>query len=202
MMKISSFKTYYICPDHNEKYHIRKLHVEQLLQKLEFTNIIHYKSSSKSYPDCLSEATINILENNLDNPVLILEDDIEWTGIDEIEYDPTCDAIYFGVSKSAGHPTENICCGESTFEKWSESQVKVLNMLTTHAILYISRQYKEKIIEILKNNLGKQYYNDVLISRVQKNFTVLANKKPIFYQSSKFNKTEHEEKWTNIHISI
>jgi hypothetical protein len=196
-MKITDFKTYYICPDHNEKYNIRKKHLDSLLSSLGFKDVIHYKSSSKAYPDCLSEATIDILENNLDNPVLILEDDIEWTGITEIEYNPDCDAIYFGLSRSGGHPTQNIHQGESKFENWSNTQVRVLNMLSGHAILYISRKYKEVIINVLKKHIGQKYYNDVLFSRIQKDFIILANKKPIFYQSSKFNRTDHEEKWTN-----
>lgn len=199
-MKITEFKTFYICPDHNDKYRARKVHIDKLLTQIEIKDFTHYKSSSNAYPDCLSEATIDILQNNLDTPILILEDDIEWTGIEEIDYDQSCDAIYLGLSKSGGHPTENIHLGCSQFENWSSTQVRVKNMLTTHAILYNSRKYKEDVITILKNNLGNNYYNDVLISRIQNNFTILANKNPIFFQSSKFNNTTHEEEWTRFNI--
>ena len=40
------------------------------------------------------------------------------------------------------------------------------------------------------------------MSRLQPNFTILANKKPIFYQSSKFNIGMHEENYTKFEINI
>jgi len=199
-MNINDFKTIYICPDHNEKYHTRKVHMDNMLNTLGFKDFTHYKSSTDNYPTCLNKATIEILENNLDIPILILEDDIEWTGINKIIFDPTVDAIYFGLSKSGGHPTDNIHLGDLVFQPWSDTQVKVINMLSGHAILYISRAYKEAIIESLKNNI--LYYNDVLLSRLQPKFTILANKKPVFYQSSKFNVGTHEENWTKFEINI
>lgn len=199
-MKIVDIKTIYICPDHNEKYHTRKIHMDNMLNTIGFKDFTHYKSSNENYPTCLNKATIEILENNLDNPILILEDDIEWTGINEIIFECTADAIYLGLSKSGGHPTDNIHLGNSVFETWSDTQVKVINMLSGHAILYISRAYKEAVIESIKKNMS--YSHDVLLSRLQSNFTILANKKPVFYQSSKFNIGIHEENWTKIEINI
>jgi hypothetical protein len=201
-MKITNLKTVYICPDHNNKYHDRQIHMDTLLNKIGFKDIIHFKSSSEKYPTCLCKAIIDILKNNLDNPVLILEDDIEWTGITDIEFEPYVDAIYLGLSKSGGHPTNNIHLGDSIFQPWSETQVKVINMLSGHAILYNSRRYKEAVIDILSNNLNELYHSDVLYSRLQSKYIILANKKPVFYQSSKFNKTMHEENWTKFELNI
>ena len=198
-MKIVDFKTVYICPDHNEKYHTRKVHMDNMLNTLGFKNFTHYKSSTDNYPTCLTKANIDILENNLDTPVLILEDDIEWTGINEVVFDTNVDAIYLGLSKSGGHPTDNIYLGDSTFENWSDTQVKVINMLSGHAILYISKRYKEAVIESLKNNM--LFYHDVLLSRLQPNFNVLANKKCVFYQSHRFNDGKmNEENTTKIDL--
>jgi hypothetical protein len=199
-MKINELKTTYMCPDHNEKYHNRKLHMDNLLNTIGFKDFTHYLSSTENYPSCLNKATIDILENNLDNPILILEDDVEWTGVQDFIFDPTADAIYFGLSRSGGHPTENIHLGDSVFEPWSDSQVKVLNMLSGHAILYISKSYKEAVIKSIKTNTP--YHHDVLLSRLQPNFTILANKKPVFYQSSKFNIGIHEENWTKFELNI
>jgi hypothetical protein len=198
-MKIANLKTIYICPDHNEKYHTRKVHMDNMLNTLGFKNFTYYKSSTDNYPTCLNKATIDILENNLDTPVLILEDDIEWTGINEVAFDPNIDAIYLGLSKSAGHPTNNIHLGESIFEKWSDTQVKIINMLSAHAILYISKTYKQAVIESLKNNM--LFYNDIVISRLQFKFNVLANKKCVFYQSHKFNDGMHVENETKIEVN-
>ena len=199
-MKITAYKVIYICPDHNEKYHMRKLHMDDLLTKIGFTNIEHYTSGTQNYPSCLNDATVDILQHNLDEPVIILEDDVEWTGIDEI-VDEDADAIYLGISKCAGHPTENIDVGSSVFEKWSDSQVRIINMLSAHAILYKSKQYKMAVITKLLEYKNIVYHTDVLISRIQPNFIVLACKKPLFYQSSRFN-TPHVEHCTKFEIDI
>lgn len=61
----------YICPDHNEKYHTRNLHMDNMLDTIGFKDFTHFKSSTENYPTCLNKATIDILENNLDNPILI-----------------------------------------------------------------------------------------------------------------------------------
>ena len=200
-MKLIDIKTVYMCPDHNEKYHTRKLHMDKLLSTIGFKDFTHYVSSTENYPTCLNMATIDILEKNIDNPIIILEDDVEWTGIDEFVFEQTADAIYFGLSRSGGHPTENIHLGDSVFEPWSDSQAKVLNILSGHAILYISREYKEAVFDILKKNVNT-FYNDVLFARLQPNFLILANKKPVFYQSSKFNIGMHEENWTKFELNI
>jgi hypothetical protein len=201
MKKITDFKVVFICPDHNEKYNARKQHMYNLLNTIGFTNIEHFKSGTENYPTCLNMATIHILENNLDIPVLIVEDDIEWTGILEIDYNEQSDAVYLGISKSGGHPTLNYHCEDgSKFEKWSDTQVRVINMLSGHAIVYNTRKYKEAVINILKINLT--YYNDVLFTRLQKDYLILANKKPVFYQSATFNKGDAEEFMTNFIIDI
>ena len=197
-MKLQELVIVFICPDHNEKYHTRKLHVESLLKTIGCKTVIHYKSGTENYPACLTAATVEILESHMNNTVLILEDDIEFTGAETFDFIPEADAIYFGISRSAGHPTENTDQGDSLVLSYSDTQVRVINMLTTHAILYISSTYKRAVIELFNQYKGQKYYNDVLLSRIQPNFLVLANKKPSFYQSSRFNKGMHEETWTNI----
>jgi hypothetical protein len=201
-MKITDFKVVYICPDHNEKYHERKVHMDELLQRIGFKNIEHYKSSTENYPDCLTNATIDILKNNLDNPVLILEDDIEWTGQIDFEYNFRYDAIYLGLSKCGGHPSLNTDSGmdSSQFSKWSVTQARVMNMLSAHAILYISKKYKEAVINIFEKHKNQKYHGDVLLTRLQKDFLIVAEKKPFFYQCTKFNPCGHVERCTKIQL--
>ena len=200
-MRIQDLKTVYICPDHNEKYHKRKQHMEDLLKGLGFTNYSHYKSGTAAYPDCLSQAMIDILTTHMNEPVLILEDDVDFTGISEFNMDNNVDAIYFGLSKSGGSLTQNSHDGYSVYEQWySDGQVRVKNMLATHAILYISPVYKQVVIDVLRVHMGTKYNSDVLISRLQPKFTVLANKAPSFYQAARFNATDHVEKFTRFVI--
>ena len=194
---ISNIKTVFICPDHNEKYNQRKEHMINLLTKIGIKNFSHYKSNTNIYPRCLIEANIDILEQNMnDEPILILEDDVEWTGISVFE-PLNCDAIYLGLSRCGGSRTSNTDLGvdSSVFQLIeSNSQLRVINMLSAHAIIYISRKYKQDIVEQLKNNLD--VYNDIIISRIQSNFMILANKIPLFYQSSGFGNVQHVENMT------
>ena len=184
---IRDIKTVFICPDHNEKYNKRKDHMVNLLTNIGIKNFSHYKSETESFPQCLSKALIYILEENMnDEPILILEDDVDWTGQHTLTFSSNIDALYLGLSKSGGHKTENVDDGPSTFEDFSSSQVKVVNMLATHAIVYISEKYKRAVVSVLKEHLKTHFgeHMDVPITRIQNEFLVLAEKNPFFYQSS------------------
>jgi hypothetical protein len=172
--------------------------MDTLLAKIGCKDVTHYKSGTEAYPDCLSIATINILKENMNTPVLIIEDDVEYDGIDTVDMGEGVDAVYLGVSAYGGSKTINRWEGKSQYSAHSDSQVRILNMLSTHAILYISPAYKQAVIDTLTKNMGAKYYNDVLMSRLQPNYMILANKKPPFYQSAKFNTTKHEENATRI----
>ena len=74
-MKISELKVILICPDHNEHYHYRKVKTLELLKKLGCKDVIHYKSGTEDYPNCLRKANIDILKKYIDEPILIVEDD-------------------------------------------------------------------------------------------------------------------------------
>jgi hypothetical protein len=196
-MRLQDLKVVYICPDHNDKYRARKTHMESLLTQIGFTNIEHFKSSTEDYPDCLSKANIEILTKYMNEPVLILEDDVDFTGVNEFNLPEDADAIYFGLSIAAGHATQNHADGSSRYTPYSESQVRIQNMLATHAILYNSPAYKKAVIQIISEHRGQRYHMDVLISRLHPKFFVLANKQPSFYQSARFN-TGSEEYYTKI----
>ena len=199
-MRLQDLKVVYICPDHNDKYRARKEHMDTLLTQCGFTKIEHFKSSTEDYPDCLSKATIEILTKYMTEPVLILEDDVEFTGVGEFDMIEGADAIYFGLSIAGGHSTENHANGACRHTSYSTSQVRLQNMLGGHAILYISPAYKQAVINSFQEYMGQRYYNDVLMSRLHPHFLVLANKQPSFYQSSRFN-TGSEEYYTKITLN-
>ena len=204
-MKITDLNVVYICPNHNDKYQKRKVYMDAFLASNGFKNVVHYTSSSESYPNCLSLATIDILKMYMDEPVLIIEDDVGITHLADFDFIPDADAIYFGLSKWAGHATENHFEGHSKFETYSKNQVRVINMLSTHAILYISRAYKEAIINSMNKAIQTKSYNDVMMSRIQSKFQVLANIVPTFYQSLQFNQGQtdpHNNVETSTKIAI
>ena len=188
-MRLQDFKVVYICPDHNEKYHARKVHMETLLTDLGFKDIVHYKSGTYSYPKCLNDATVDILTTYRYEPILVLEDDVEFTGISEFEFVHGADAIYFGVSRCAGHPTLNKNEGVCIFKPYSDTQ----------AILYITSRYKEAVCEKLQSTNG---FNDIAMSRIQPLYRILANKTPSFFQSAKFNAPGHDNSNTLFTVGI
>jgi len=169
-----------------------------MLRDLGFKDVTHYKSQSGNYPECIQLATIEILNQYPAEPILLLQDDVEFTGEADFIMDTSADAIYFGLSVCGGSTTRNIDEGSSKFEPYSIVQSRVMNMLTAHAILYISSQYKKAVIDIFTTYMGQKYYDDVLLSRLQPQFLILANKKPSFYQSSRFNPGGHVERCTRI----
>lgn len=185
-MRIQDFKVVYICPDHNEKYHARKLHMDSMLATLGFKDVVHYKSGTDGWPKCLNEATIDILTTYLNEPILLLEDDVEFTGVSEFEFVHGSDAIYFGLSRSAAHPTLDTSNGESIVRQYSNTQVRVVNMLAAHAILYVTPRYKQAVCNKIRLN-PTLCFNDIAMARLQSEYRILANKKPSFFQSAKFN---------------
>lgn len=198
-MYLKDIQVVFVCPDSNEKYTRRKMHTISLLMILGFTNVSMYKSSTENYPLCLRNAFVEILTKHLDDsPVLILEDDVditEWYH-DQIEFPEETDAFYLGFSKSGGSKTENKDEGDSKIERLNSTYIKILNMLSGHAILYISKRYKQAVIDVL-NSVDVPYHTDVLISRIQEKYNIYGYYYPFFYQSSKLDNTLHVELATN-----
>ena len=190
ILKLLDIPVIYICPDHNDKYHKRKLHMDNLLNKLEFKNIIHYKSGNEQYPHCLNNATIDIF-SKYKPPFLLLEDDIELTHTipESLELPDNTDAFYLGLSKNGGHKYNNYNEGDSKFEHINNNLYRIKNMLTTHAILYITPKY---ILNIRNQLITKpEYYNDVIISQNQHKFNIYCHQESYFYQSNEYD--GHEE---------
>jgi hypothetical protein len=196
-MRIQEFKVVYICPDHNEKYHARKVHMDTMLAELGFKDVVHFKSGTDGYPKCLADANVEILTQYMNEPILLLEDDVEFTGVSEFDFVQGADAIYFGISQCGSHATENYNDKLAIFTPYSGTQVRIQNMLSTHAILYITPRYKQAVINQLRDCKG---HTDIAITRIQPNFRVLANRIPSFFQSAKFNATGHVDFYTRFVI--
>lgn len=184
---IQRLKTIFISPDIG-KYEERKRSVEKLLYELGFNQVEHYKSGTQNYPVCVNDATVNILSSNLDQPIILLEDDIECTGyFPKTIYIPQdADAIYIGLSMVGGHLTENTHIqSENIFTaeliNYNHNLVKVNNMLSAHAIIYLTERYKNHIINLIKQD--NTTYSDIHMSRSQPNFNIYALKTPIFFQN-------------------
>jgi hypothetical protein len=201
-MKLIDIPVVFICPDHNEKYHSRKVHTVELLNKIGFKTIIHHKSGNESYPKCLVKANIDVLTQYLnDSPVIIIEDDVELfldlNSETEFDMPEDTDAFYLGFSKSGGHKTLNSHDGWSQVQMISNKHIRILNMLTTHAILYKSKSYKQRVIQELGKVLeNPSYYNDVVLARLHPLYKIYGYYYPLFYQSVKWGNVQHTEDYT------
>ena len=165
--------------------------MEELLSSLGFKHVVHYKSGAERYPECLVTATIDILETYLSRPFLLMEDDVEYTGVSfDVDIDDDVDAVYLGLSKYGGHTTENTNIYPLEYEAYSEAYVRIRNMVSAHAVFYNSPAYKLGVINALLSKPSPGYHSDVLISRIQPHYKVLALKRPLFFQSNLFNSTE------------
>lgn len=202
-MKLQDINTVFICPDHNEKYRERKEHMVKLLTDIGVKNFSMYKSPTENYPKCLISGMIDVLKGHMDDePLLMLEDDVEFTGSDTFDIPLDCDALYIGISKSGGSKTINLHDGDSIFAHYNDTQVKILNMLSHHAVLYMTKKYKQAVVDELEKYLNREsYYNDVIISRIQPNYNIYANKIPSFYQSRHYGNVIHVENCTKFVIN-
>jgi hypothetical protein len=202
-MEVVDIPVVFICPDHNDKYRERKDYMFTLLKEIGFKNVSMFKSGTENYPLCLAKATYDILSMNLDdNPILLLEDDIEtteWFENNRIEFPENTDAFYLGFSKYGGSKTVNFNEGPSKTEFISTKHIRILNMLSAHAIIYISKRYKEAVVREMKDIIdkGENYYNDVLISRLHEKYNIYGYHYPFFCQSDKLGNVPFVKEATN-----
>ena len=141
-----------------------------------------------------------------DSPFLLLEDYVEsteWFNTN-IEYPENTDAFYLGFSKSGGSKVSNSFEGGSQIELISSKHIRILNMLSTHAIVYVSKRYKETVMnEMMKVINAKpflqmpKYNTDVIISRLHENFNIYGYHYPLFFQSDRFGNVPYVKTETN-----
>jgi hypothetical protein len=196
---LRTVKTVFICPDNNEKYNKRRVHMETILAKHGFTNVIMYKSGT-DYPHCLRHALYNILQQNLDTPVLILEDDIMFQKNPQLEFDipDDADAFYIGVAGTSmdfEDTGRNRIIDIRDYTIYNDTILKVKNMLSTHAILYLGKPYKEKLSKLILNS---NMPCDVDICKLQPLFNIYRLRFPICWQSTRFNSDKWPEHITKV----
>lgn len=185
---LKEIQTYYInLPQHTEK----NQKVKSLLNSLGIKNFERLDGSicpENPVAGCSRAHYHSLQSDNV--PFILLEDDVfllndsEWNdGIIEIPDD--ADALYLGTStwgRMNGHNGEYV-----QYDILSDYPgiLRVYNMLATHAILYLSKEYTDMIKRVAYHTgyvIGD--YNDVGFAEVQRYFNVYSVDKPIFSQSS------------------
>ena len=138
------------------------------------------------------------------SPFFILEDDawIDESAIEsknlQITVPSDTDGIYLGVSACANNMKVMYYHSRAKVKVAScesNDYWRVLNMLSTHAILYLTRQYAvDHLIAITQllaaRNVSPTFFpggHDCFVSQLQLKYKVYAMKKPLFYQSIEAN---------------
>jgi hypothetical protein len=143
-------------------------------------------SSNAHYVGC-AQSHIDILDDkNYSTPLLILEDDAEFS----TNYNPILnipddsDGIYLGVSSgNVFYQTK----------KYNEDYMRIGGILATHAILYLTETYRNNMSNVAKyciHNLQKPW--DMGAASLQMQYRVYTPNKPYFYQSDD---RESANKW-------
>jgi hypothetical protein len=200
---LRKIKTIFICPDHNEKYNARRKHIESILKKHGFENVIMYKAGTENYPHCLRYSVYNILQQNLDTPIFVLEDDIVFQKNPSFVFDipDDNDAVYFGVSGTCmdfEDTGRNRSLDKRDYEIYNDTFIKIKNMLCAHGILYWSKEYKETLSKIL---LDSTIPCDVDMCKLQPLYNIYGLRHPICWQSTKFNSIDWHEHVTKVRFS-
>jgi hypothetical protein len=138
---------------------------------------------------------IKILERCMDSkgPCLVLEDDAYptvWYKYDFNIPDDT-DAFYLGSSlnflvkdwQEKSVINDVIWNYDIQVEDISAEIYRVKNMLTAHAILFVSDRFKEICYNSLKYNINNFIHSDCIFAHLMDTYNVYVNKKPVFFQN-------------------
>lgn len=179
---------------------------KNLAERLNFKNWSFYDGvETGDHVEGCALSQINVLNDNLnDEPILIMEDDVCESQYYKhfISLTSDADAMYLGYSNWAADPyrakMSMLDCAASATKKGDLYQIK--NVTSAHAILYISKKYKEACATEAKKYLYDANGNrhcDVVYAKLQNNFYVYATPQPYFYQNCPRNKM-----WTETPIEL
>ena len=119
----------------------------------------------------------------IEPPFIIFEDDIVPNNFNPIISIPDdSDVFYLGISswgRMNSHSGPFV-----QYEKIDENILRVYNMLGTHAILYLSKEYVSVSKKISYHQYLIEDYIDIGFTDIQKYYNVYTFDNPMFYQSS------------------
>jgi GR25 family glycosyltransferase involved in LPS biosynthesis len=185
-MKLSDIKTYYINLDKHEE---KREHMEKMLSGLgfnyeRFPGVEAEWGCEKSHHKLLSEG--------LKAPFIVLEDDCSLKNeVTDLGVPEDIDFMYLGIS-AFGYYNGNI--SGVLYEEITNEISRVHNMLSTHAMLYLSDNYTRIVKDVAYYCAYKaNQHFDKSIAEMAKYYEVYALNNPMFYQDN-YNKeyTHHD----------
>jgi hypothetical protein len=182
----------------------RKKRIEELLGRLDIPHS-HVDSiyNTNGIIGCMLSNQKSIKESlSYSHPVLIMEDDCnitEWYN-STIEVPDDADAVYLGTSirgltadwKYKDYRSDPIWHNSPTILGDFGQVYKITNMLSTHAIMFVSKQYKEYCINLVEYRILDDLPVDIIYAEGMKKYNIYAPKKPFFYQECECPYTKHD----------
>jgi hypothetical protein len=195
-MKLKEIKTYYINLDKDEE---KKEAMEKMLCELEF--------DYERFPGVQAEwgcekSHHKLLSEGLKAPFIVLEDDcVLKNQVIDLGVPEDIDFMYLGIS-AFGYYNGNIT--GVLYKQITDEVSKVYNMLSTHAMLYLSDNYANMVKDIAYYCAYKSNQHfDKSIAEMAKYYEVYALSNPMFYQDN-YNKeyTYHDLRQYSISQNI
>lgn len=179
--------------------HKDRLHkIESNLKALNFKSVTRIPGvKALTGPIGLAKAQQYALES-LQLPFILLEDDAEpFDFRSEIVVPDDADAVYLGTSNWALQGKK-----VSQFLRFSKTKYpgvyRIKNMLSTHAILYISEAWKAEVISCCVSSQIEPYLPiDINIANKQNTFNIYCLDSPMFVQGIYKNSMSSASDWTN-----
>lgn len=166
----------------------RKQHTDNMLKYLEIENYKRISGvKSDPYMSGLAQAHHNVLSEGQGSPFLVLEDDARpFLYKHELDIPDNADAIFLGTGMWGGSDDKDFGIKNGLIFKSVPGYphlVRVKNALTSHAIIYVSDRYVERVKDVAMECVArKDLHFDIAFSRVQKDYYVYAVREPFFYQ--------------------
>jgi hypothetical protein len=133
-------------------------------------------------------AHLSIINQDIRTPFMILEDDCEFTRRFHYRYvlPRDADALYLGASAyglmpvgAVGHPV----WGGVRFTRFGPNYLRVLNMLSSHAKIYLSEDYLRAVTERATLYCHREAHIDAVQASLHVSHLVLTPNQPVCHQS-------------------
>jgi hypothetical protein len=163
----------------------RKDSMEENLTKLGFKNIIRVPAFKDRIGKrgCAYSHALSLEE--IDPPFIILEDDcLPLNFADEVDIPDDADAVYLGISSWGRMNGHSGPCVQWDSVEDRDDLVRIYNMVSAHAILYINPDYVDLCKRIAYHGYLISDHHDIGFADVQKYYDVYAFDSPMFYQTS------------------
>ena len=145
----------------------------------------HYRIDAEYTPNSLAGCSLSHYNalNEVEPPFILFEDDCIVRNFKPIiEIPDDADAVYLGISswgRMNSHSGPFV-----QYEDLGNGLLRIYNMLSAHAILYLNQEYVSLCSRISEQATSIADHQDIGFAEIQRYFNVYAFDDPMFYQSS------------------